>query len=74
LTDRKRFMSNPWTKKNPLMSMWLSAANKSLGSARGQATSMAKRQVAATQADVTRQVLDFWTGKPPRAPAKKKRS
>jgi len=56
------------------MSMWLSAANKSLGTARGHATSMAKRQVAAAQADVTRQVLDFWTGKPPRAKAKKKRS
>jgi len=67
-------MSNPWTWKNPLMSMWLSAANKSLGTARGHATSVAKRQVAAAQADVTRQVLDFWTGKPPRAKAKKKRS
>lgn len=56
-------MSNPWTKKNPLMSMWLSAANKTMGTARGQTTASAKRQVAATQADMTRQVLDFWSGK-----------
>ena len=44
-------MSNPWTKKNPLMSMWLSSANKAMGSARGQATGAAKRQIAATQAE-----------------------
>lgn len=25
-------MSNPWTKKNPLMSTWLSAANSAAGS------------------------------------------
>ncbi|WP_076997523.1 hypothetical protein [Variovorax sp. KK3] len=55
-------MSNPWTKKNPLMSMWLSAANKAAGSARGQATAAAKRQVASSQADLSRQIVDFWTG------------
>ena len=66
-------MSNPWTKKNPLMSMWLSAANQAMGSARGHATSAAKRQVALLQADATKQMLDFWSGKPARAPAKKRR-
>ena len=64
--------SNPWVKKNPFMSMWLSAANKTANSARGQATSAAKRQVAATQAEATRQILDFWSGKPMKAAAKKK--
>lgn len=66
--------SNPWTKKNPFMSMWLSAANKAAGSARGQATSAAKRQVAMTQSELTRQMLDFWSGKPATpAPRKKTR-
>jgi hypothetical protein len=65
-------MSNPWTKKNPFMSMWLSAANRTAGAARGQATSAAKRGVAAAQADATRQILDFWAGKPSQPAARKK--
>jgi hypothetical protein len=65
-------MNNPWTKKNPLMSMWLSAANKAVGSARGSATSAVKRGVAQTQADAARQVLDFWSGKPAKPAARKK--
>ncbi|MDM0011963.1 hypothetical protein QTH87_05860 [Variovorax sp. J22P168] len=56
-------MSNPWTKKNPLMSMWLSAANKSIGAARGQAVGAAKRQAGAMQADAVKQIADFWSGK-----------
>lgn len=65
-------MSNPWTKKNPLMSMWMSAANQALGSSRGAATAAIKRQAAASQADLSRQVVDFWSGKAA-APTKKKR-
>ncbi|MBK6007140.1 hypothetical protein JJB11_13650 [Ramlibacter ginsenosidimutans] len=53
-------MRNPWTSKNPFMSMWLSAANKSAGTARGIAASSAKRQIASAQADATRQFLEFW--------------
>ena len=30
-------MKNPWLKKNPLMSLWLSGANKVAGAARGLA-------------------------------------
>ena len=37
-------MSNPWLKKNPFMSLWLSTANRVAGSLRGQATAQAKRQ------------------------------
>ena len=66
-------MRNPWTKKNPLMSMWLSAANKAAGGARGQATAAVKRQVATAQSDATRQVLDFWTGGLAKPAAKKRR-
>lgn len=36
-------MSNPWLKKNPFMSMWLSMANRMSG----QATAQAKRQISA---------------------------
>ena len=40
-------MSNPWLKKNPFMSVWLSTAHRVLGSLRGTATAQAKRQVTA---------------------------
>lgn len=67
-------MRNPWTAKNPFMSIWLSAANKVAGSARGQATAAAKRQITSMQADAARQVIDFWSGKAAvPAPKKKKR-
>lgn len=65
-------MRNPWVKKNPYMSMWLSAANSVAGRARGQATSAAKKQVAAVQADAMRQVLDFWGVKPKKRTAARK--
>ena len=65
-------MGNPWTKKNPFMSMWLSAANSAMGSARAQAAAATKRQVAATQADTARQIVDFWSGKAAAPAAKKK--
>lgn len=44
-------MPNPWLKKNPFMSLWLSAANRVAGSMRGQATAQAKRQVKAAVAE-----------------------
>lgn len=37
-------MANPMTKKNPFLSMWLSAANAWAGAARGLVTAEAKRQ------------------------------
>ena len=65
-------MGNPWTKKNPFMSMWLSSANRAMGSARAQATAATKREVAAAQADTARQIVDFWSGKAAAPAAKKK--
>lgn len=44
-------MANPWLKKNPFMSLWLSTANRVAGSLRGQATAQAKRQVQAALAE-----------------------
>lgn len=58
-------MGNPWLKKNPFMSLWLSGANKVMGSARGQATAAMKREAnkagAAASAAAAKQVTDFWT-------------
>ncbi|WP_244817013.1 hypothetical protein [Caballeronia sp. Lep1P3] len=61
-------MKNPWTKKNPFMSMWLSGANAIAGSARGHATTAATRRA-------QKQVTDFWTAAltPPEPPRRKKR-
>jgi hypothetical protein len=50
-------VANPWTKKNPFMSMWLSAANAMASRARGHATAEANRQ----QAALTKQATRFWT-------------
>jgi len=55
-------MKNPWLKKNPLMSMWLSGANTVLNSARGRATAEGKRQAASMMAEGSRQMVRFWTG------------
>jgi hypothetical protein len=67
-------MRNPWTTKNPFMSMWLSSANRVAGSARGQAAAAVKRETKAVQADAAKKIIDFWTGKAPAAaPARKAR-
>jgi hypothetical protein len=55
-------MRNPWIKKNPLMSMWLSSANAVMGSSRSRATAEGKRQAAVIMADGTKQMIRFWTG------------
>lgn len=55
-------MKNPWIKKNPLLSMWLSGANAVVGSARGRATAEAKRQAATMTTSAAKQVVSFWTG------------
>lgn len=57
-------MNNPWLKKNPFLSMWMSGANRAVNTARAHATSAVKRETAqasrsATSAG-TKQVLDFW--------------
>lgn len=54
-------MSNPWTKKNPFMSMWLSQANRVAGAATSQAKAQARRQANTAMTQGTAQVIDFWT-------------
>lgn len=68
-------MSNPWLKKNPFMSMWLSTANRMAGTLRGQAAAQAKRQVNAAASEMTRASLDLWSDalKPAAARGKRRR-
>ena len=66
-------MRNPWTTKNPFMSVWLSSANKIMGSARGQAAAAVKREAASMQAEATKQIIDFWSGKTMSSPSRKKK-
>ena len=54
-------MKNPWTKKNPFMSMWLSGANSVMNRARGQATAAGRREASAIAARGMGDVLDFWS-------------
>lgn len=46
-------MAKPWLKRNPLLSMWLSASNRIVGSIRGQAVAQAKRQMKAAATALT---------------------
>jgi hypothetical protein len=45
-------------KKNPFMSMWLSAANRMAGTLRGQATAQVKRQATAAMTEAVRSSLE----------------
>ncbi|MBI1891133.1 MAG: hypothetical protein HYS18_10835 [Burkholderiales bacterium] len=67
-------MKNPWLKKNPLLSMWLSGANAIAGSIRGHATAQARRQANAAIKKGTKQMMALWTGAPaaPKRTRKKK--
>jgi hypothetical protein len=49
-------------KKNPIMSLWLSAANSAAGSARGVWMAEMQRQQSAMMQAFTQQVIDFWSG------------
>ena len=51
-------MANPWTKKNPLLSMWLSGANAVAGKARSAGTAEVKRQ----QTGIAKQAARLWSG------------
>lgn len=68
-------MKNPWNKKNPLLSMWLSGANAVAGSARSRASAAAKRQSTSMMNEGIKQMTEFWTGglASPAKPRKKKR-
>lgn len=69
-------MKNPWLKKNPLMSIWLSGANAVAGSARRRIMAESKRQGSAMMTRGMKPVSDYWAAvldvKPP-AKRRKKR-
>ncbi len=66
-------MKNPWTKKNPLLSMWLSGASAVAGSARSRATAEAKRQASTMMTNGVKEVTNFWTAALKPASSRKKR-
>lgn len=66
-------MKNPWTRKNPWMSMWLSGANTIAGAARSHATAEGKRQAASMMKKNVQQVTDFWSGAWLASPPKRKK-
>ena len=65
--------TNPWLKKNPFMSMWLSGANTVANTARAHAAAAVKRQSQAVVHQATQDVFDFWTGALASPPAAKKK-
>ncbi len=66
-------MKNPWTRKNPLMSMWLSSANTLANTARAHATVQAKRHTTTLMTQGAKQVTDFWMSTLTPKPVAKKR-
>ena len=69
-------MKNPWTKKNPFMSLWLSAANRAIAPARGQAAAAVKRETRKATTAATTQVFDAWANalKPPSASRRRRKT
>jgi hypothetical protein len=51
-------MANPWTKKNPFLSLWLSNANAAAGRGKSAATAALARQ----QSLAIKKATNFWTG------------
>lgn len=66
-------MSNPWLKKNPFMSMWLSGANAVAGSMRGRITAEAKRQSRTAMTKATNDVFGIWTDAMTKGAGRKKK-
>ena len=54
-------MSNPWLKKSPFMSMWLSGANSVSNSARGRIAAEAKRQSTTAVNKAASDMFSIWT-------------
>lgn len=70
-------MKSRRTRKNPLLSMYLSAANAMAGAARGRAEAEIRRQTKAMMAAGVKQMVGFWsdvlTGPKPRKRKRKPR-
>jgi len=66
-------MTNPWLKKNPFLSMWLSGANAVAGSARGRIAAEAKRQSMIAVNKAASDMFTMWTGATAGSRASKRR-
>jgi len=66
-------MSNPWLKKNPFMSMWLSGANSVANTARVRIAAEAKRQTTAAVTKATSDMFSAWPGSSRPATSKKRK-
>lgn len=66
-------MPNPWLKKNPFMSMWLSGANSVANSARGRIAAEAKRQSTTAVNQAASDMLSIWTDAMTKPTAPKRR-
>ena len=53
-------MKNPWLKKNPFMSMWLTGANAIIGKARSAGAAELGRQRTSATKQATRFLTDAW--------------
>jgi hypothetical protein len=53
-------MRNPWLKKNPILSLWLSGANAMAGAARGHARNAARKNAAAATRQMSEAMVNGW--------------
>lgn len=53
-------MSNPWLKKNPFLSIWLSGANAVAGAAQGRARNTARRGATTATRQAAEAVVNAW--------------
>ena len=67
-------MANPWTKKNPFLSLWLSSANAMTGKARSAGAAEASRQQTRLVDQATRFWTDAWFGTTKPKPATRRKS
>ena len=57
-------MANPWTKKNPFLSLFLTGANAAAGKARGLWTQQARRTQTTAVKKAAASWADLWTPAP----------
>lgn len=67
---------NPFSKKNPFMSLWLSGANKAASTGRGLFMAEARRQQASMLREANKAAADYWNGalKPKPSPRRRKKT
>ena len=53
-------MANPWLKKNPFTSLWLSGAHRVAGKVRGRVAAQARRQLGAAVAQAGNEQMKQW--------------